>query len=461
MHDEQIFRSMITQDLEDAAMEGILHVKALGACGAEAFMSVSRSRKAKVQNGALEDLTSSKRGGLGVRVLRHGTKGIQAGSATTTDMTRRDLKDIFQQAWELSALGDEDPWVRQEAEQKGVDDLPSRFDARAEALKPADRIERAHLLEEAARKASPKVCAVRDSSWADGSGAGLLLTDKGIRTPGIASSCSASIELAAEHDNDRQAAWHWDMGRHPDSFSIEAIGSEAARKAEAKLNPRQLPAGKYPVVLHPEVVVDLFGIVVSMLNAESVLRGRSLFADKIGQTIASPLLTLIDDGRLPEGLGSSPWDGEGVPTQRNVLIQDGVLISYLHNLRTAAEMGVPATANASRGTTGNPGITIFNLFPKAGTKRAEGIITQAHDGVMITEIMGLHTVNPVSGDMSVGASGLRIRNGSLEESVDRMTFAGNLRDMLLNITEVGSDLRWYGASAGLTILLEEMTLGGS
>lgn len=461
MHDEQIFRSMISQSLEEAVMEGIEYAKTLGACGAEAFLSVSRSRRAKVQNGALEDLTASKRGGLGARVLRQGPNGIQVGSTTTTDLTRRDVKDLFQQAWELSALGDEDPWVCQEPEQKGIDNLPSHYDARIEALKPADRIERAHLLEEIARKTSPKVCAVRDSSWADGSGAGLLLTDKGIRTPGVASSCSASIELAAEHDNDRQAAWHWDMGWHPESFSIEAIGREAAQKAEAKLNPRQLPAGKYPVVLHPEVAVDLLGIVAGMLDAESVLRGRSLFAEKICQAIASPLLTFLDDGRLPDGLGSSPWDGEGVPTRRNVLIQDGVLSSYIHNLRTAAEMGVATTANASRGTAGNPGITTFNLFPVPGTKSRESIIAQVQDGVLITEIMGLHTVNPVSGDLSVGASGIRIRNGSLEESVDRMTFAGNLRDLLLNIAEIGSDLRWYGASAGLTILLEEMTLGGS
>ena len=450
---------MIPEDLEDAVTEGIRYAKMLGACGAEAYLSVSRSRRAKAQNGALEDLTRSKRGGLGVRVLRREAGGIRIGSATTTDLSRRDVTDLFKRAWELSSLGDADPWIRQAAPE-GADNLPSRFDASIEALTAEDRIKRAHLLEEAARSASPRVCAVRDSTWADGSGASLLLTDKGVRTPDMASTCSASIELAAEWDDDRQASWHWDMGRRPESINIEAIGREAAKKAEQKLKPKQLPAGNYPVVLHPEVTVDILGIVVSMLSAESVLKGRSLFADKLDSAIASPLLTLIDDGRMPDGLGTSPWDGEGVPTRRNILIRDGVLASYLHNLRTAAEMGVAATANASRGTAGNPGITTFNLFPQAGTKSAESIIASVKDGVMITEIMGLHTVNPVSGDMSVGASGIRIRDGVLEESVDRMTFAGNLRDLLLRIVEVGSDLRWYGSSAGLTMLLEEVALGG-
>ncbi|MDR1841208.1 MAG: TldD/PmbA family protein [Holophagales bacterium] len=449
---------MISQELEDAVTTGVRYVKTLGACGAEAYLSVSRSRRAKSQNGVLEDLTRSKRGGLGVRVLRQGPDGIRVGSATTSDLSRRDVKDLFKQAWELSSLGDEDPWIRQ-ADPEGADDLPSRFDASTELLTAEDRVRRARLLEEAARNASPRVCAVRDSSWADGSGASLLLTDKGVRALDMASTCSASIELAAEWDDDRQAACHWDIGRSPDSINIEAVGREAAKKAEQKLKPKQLPAGKYTVALHPEVSVDMLGIVASMLNAESVLRGRSLFADKLDSAIASPLLTLIDDGRMPYGLGTAPWDGEGVPTRRNVLIQDGVLASYLHNLRTAAEMGATTTANASRGTTG-AGITTFNLFPLAGAKNAESIITQVKDGVMITEIMGLHTVNPVSGDMSVGASGIRIRNGTLEESVDRMTFAGNLRDLLLSIVEVGSDLRWYGSSAGLTMLLEEVTLGG-
>ncbi|MBP1629101.1 MAG: putative pmbA protein, partial [Holophagaceae bacterium] len=235
----------------------------------------------------------------------------------------------------------------------------------------------------------------------------------------------------------------------------------AALKGERKLRPQALPAGKYPVVLHPEVAVDLLGVIAGMLSAESVLKQRSLFAGKLGQRIASPLLTLVDDGRLPEGLGSEPWDGEGLPTRRNVLLQDGVLQTYLHTLKTAAEMGVAPTGTAGRGLGSNPGVTTYNLFPKAGGQTPEQLYALAGNGVLITEIMGLHTVDPVSGDLSVGASGVRIRNGELAESVDRLTIAGNLRDFLTRIAALGSDLRWYGSQAGLSILLEEMALGGA
>jgi PmbA protein len=456
----EVFRSFLSSDLETKLASGLAGAMAGGACGAEAFVSVSRSRRARVQNGALEDLSTSKRGGLGIRVLREGPKGIRTGIATTTDLARPDFAELFQQAWELSALGDEDPWIRQ-ASPSGADDLPTRYDARAEALRPEDRIQRAMDLEAEARRASAKVCAVREATWADGAGASLLLTDKGVRAFDLGSSCSASIELAVEQDGDRQAAWHWDMGRHPEAFALADIGREAALKGERKLKPASLPAGRYPVVLHPEVAVDLLGIIASMLSAESVLRKRSLFAGKLGETIASPLLTLIDDGRLPGGLGSEPWDAEGLPTRRNVLIENGVLKTYLHTLRSAAEMGAEPTASAGRGLGSNPGITTFNLFPTQGGRSAEELYREAGEGVLLTEIMGLHTVDPVSGDLSVGASGVRIRGGGLAEPVDKLTFAGNLRDLLTRIVAVGSDLRWYGSSAGLSLLLEDISLGGA
>ena len=453
---EPVFRSFISTTLEQRLQDGIRHALKVGADGAEAFVTVSRGCKAKVQNGALEDLSTSKRGGLGVRVLRDGRTGI----ATTSNLSRDHFEDLFEQALELSALGDQDPWLCQ-AESSGADDLPSRYDARVETLDAEQRIASALTLEAEARKASAKISAVREAAWADGAGATLLLTQKGVRAFDLGSSCSASIELAVQDGEDRQAAWHWDVQRGPDAINLAAIGREAALKGERKLNPIALPSGKYPVVLHPEVAVDLLGLVAGMLSAEAVLKQRSLFAGKLGETIASPLLTLIDDGRLPRGLGSEPWDGEGLPTRRNVLLEKGVLKTYLHTLKTAAEMKCAPTANAGRGTGSNPGVTTFNLFPETGGQPPEALYRLAEGGVLITEIMGLHTVNPVSGDLSVGASGLRIRNGMPCEAVDRLTFAGNLRDFLTRIVALGNDLTWYGSQAGLTILLEEMALGGA
>jgi PmbA protein len=460
MSDPTVFRTFVGEALEAGLRSGIDHAVQLGAQGAEAFVTVSRGRRAKVQNGILQDLTASKRGGVGVRVLRAAPRGLQVGIATSTDLTRADFRDLFDQAWQLSALGDPDPWMRQ-AEPEGDDDLPSRYDRRGDALTPDQRIGNALALEQEARRASPRVVAVREATWADGAGASLLLTQKGVRAFDVASTCSASIELAVAEGADRQAAWHWDIARHPEALDLAAIGREAARKGERKLKPSRLPSGRYAVVLHPEVTVDLLGLVAGMLSAEAVLKGRSLFAGKLGQPIASSLLTLVDDGRLPDGLGTEPWDGEGLSTRRNVLLDHGVLTTYLHTLKTAAEMGVAPTATAGRGTGSNPGVTTFNLFPRIGQHTPAELHRMAKDGVLITDIMGLHTVDPVSGDLSVGASGVRIRGGELAESLDRMTFAGNLRDFLTRIVAMGEDLHWYGSSAGLSLLLEDISLGGA
>lgn len=441
--------------------QGISHALTLGADGAEAYVSVSRTRRAKVQNGVLDDLSVSKRGGLGLRVMREG----RCGSVTTTDLARTCFEDLFEQAFALAAFGDPDPWLRQmDPSPRGA--LPATFEPNLEALSPEARIQKAHALENAARSASSKVSAVREAAWEDGCEASLLLTQRGVRADDLGSFCSANIELAVDSGSDRQAAWHSESARTPNALNLDAMGQEATRKALQKLNPMPLPSGRYPVVLHPEVTAELFGLIGEMLSGEAVLKGRSRFAGCLGQRIASSQLTLMDDGRLilPDGrpaLGTAPWDGEGVPTQRTVLVQSGELCSFLHTLRSAAEMGCAPTGNAVRGLSGNPEVGTFNLYPEPGSWTPAALFREAGTGVYITEIMGLHTVDPVSGELSLGASGLCIRDGALAEAVDRFTLSGNLLDFLTRIVGVGNDLRWFGTTAGLSLLLEEMALGGA
>jgi PmbA protein len=459
MSDQKLFRTFLSEALESRLQDGIQRALKLGAFGAEAFVSISNSHKAKVQNGNIQDLSTSKRGGLGVRVLRNGNKGLRTGIATTTDLTRDNFLDLFTQAWQLSALVDEDRWIRQ-AEPSGCDDIPSRYNQNCSNMTTKERIQFAITLEEEARSASTKVSSVRESAWTDGTGVDLLLTQRGVRTHNLVSSCYASIELAVTDDGDRQAAWHWDLARNPADINLRAIGHEAVKKGELKLKPSRLTSGKYTVILHPEVTAEILSLVAMMLSANAVLKGKSIFANKINEPVASKLLTLIDDRRMAGGFGSTPWDGEGLPTRKNVLIEDGVLRTYLQTLKTAAEMNSAPTGSASRGIGNNPHAATFNLFPKPGTQSPEELYQIIGEGILITDMMGLHTVNPVSGDLSVGACGVRIRGGALAESVDRITLAGNLKDFLTKILALGNDLRWYGNNAGLSLLLEDISLGG-
>lgn len=460
MLDEPVFRTFLSEALENKLKDGIQYALNLGAAGAEAFINVSHSHKAKIQNGKLQDLSTSKRGGLGVRVMRAGKSGMRTGIATSTSLTNDNFHELFAQAWQLSELGDDDHWIRQ-AEPYGIDNLPSRYDQQCSSITAEDRIQYAINLETEARNASNKVYSVRESAWADGVGISLLLTQKGVRAYNLVSSCSASIDLVVDDNKDRQSAWHWEIGRNPSGIDLKAIGQEATKKGELKLNPSRLASGRYTVILHPEVTLEILGLIAGMLSAEAVLKQKSLFANKLHEPIAPSLLTLIDDGHMIGGLGSKPWDDEGLPTRKNILIENGILCTYLHTLKTSAEMNLQPTSNAGRSIGSNPHITTFNLYPKMGDKSVKELYGLANNGVLITDIMGLHTVNPVSGDLSVGASGIRIRNGELAESVDRMTLAGNLKDFLNRITALGNDLRWYGNNAGLSMLLDDISIGGS
>ncbi|MGB9793241.1 MAG: metallopeptidase TldD-related protein, partial [Thermacetogeniaceae bacterium] len=211
----------------------------------------------------------------------------------------------------------------------------------------------------------------------------------------------------------------------------------------------------------PYVVTNFLGLIASTLLADAVQKGRSLFAGRIGQRVASEGVTIVDDGTLPGGLMSSPFDGEGVPSQKTILIANGELLGFLHNSYTGRREGVPSTGNAKRASFKSPpevGITNFYLAP--GEKNPQEIIEKTEKGFYVTEVMGMHTANPVSGDFSVGAAGIWIENGELTIPVRGMVIAGNILELLMNVDMVGSDLRFFIGTGAPTIRVAGLTVSG-
>jgi PmbA protein len=192
---------------------------------------------------------------------------------------------------------------------------------------------------------------------------------------------------------------------------------------------------------------------------DSVYRGASFLAGKLGEKIAGANVNIIDDGTIPGGFGTAPFDGEGIPTRRTVVVENGILKSYLLNTYTARKLGLETTANASRGLAGTPGIGPGNYFLQPGTKTPKQIIADIKDGLYVTEFMG-HGSNLVTGDYSRGASGMWIVNGELAYPVEEITVAGNLKEMFNNISEIGSDLEFRGSMASPTIRIDGLTVGG-
>src|SRR5262249_38100305 len=237
------------------------------------------------------------------------------------------------------------------------------------------------------------------------------------------------------------------------------VGKVASERALRRLGARKVKTQHVPVILDPLVANSILQHIFEGVNGDSVYRGASFLAGKLGQKVASANVTVVDDGTMVGGFGSSPFDGEGIPTRRTVVIDNGVLSSYVLNTYTAKKLGLETTGNASRGLAGTPGIGPGNYFLQPGAKTPRQLIADVKEGLYVTEFLGMG-VNLVTGDYSRGASGLWISSGELTYPVEEITVAGNLKDMFMNIPEIANDLEFRGAIASPTIRIDGLTVGG-
>jgi PmbA protein len=254
--------------------------------------------------------------------------------------------------------------------------------------------------------------------------------------------------------------WSTSARRIVDLESPESIGQEAARRALRRLGARRVPTQQVPIVFAPEVARSLIGHLFEAASGDSIWRSASFLAGQLGETVAAPGITLIDDHTmiLPSGVGgfgTSPFDGEGLPARRTVVVQDGVLQTYLLNTYTARKLKMRSTGNASRG-----GIGAGNLYLQPGTQTPEEMIAAIPNGFYVLSLMGFGA-NLVTGDYSRGASGLWIENGELAYAVEEVTVSGNLREMLKSITAVGDDLIFRGSVTSPTVRVDGMTVAGA
>jgi PmbA protein len=237
------------------------------------------------------------------------------------------------------------------------------------------------------------------------------------------------------------------------------VGRKAAERAVRRLGARKVPTQKVPVVFDPRVARSLLQNIFEAVSGESIYRQSSFLTDRLGERIGSELLTVVDDSTIPGLFGSSPFDDEGVTSRRTVILERGVLKSYLLNCYTARKLGLKTTGNAARGITGNATVGHGNFFLESGTHSPESIVQSVKNGYYVTELMGFG-VNVVTGDYSRGASGLWIENGELAYAVSEVTISGNLKQMLMDLEAVGNDLEFRGATASPTLLIREMTVSG-
>jgi PmbA protein len=335
------------------------------------------------------------------------------------------------------------------------------------SLSGPERIEWARRAEAAALAADPRITNSDGGSFDAATGRKVLANSRGFVGSYRSSYAGVSVApLAMDANGAMQRDGWWSSARRlNDLESPEAVGKEAARRTLRRLGARRVQTQRVPIVFAPEVARSLLGSVFEAASGDAVWRGASFLAGRLGEPIAAPSLTIVDDNTmlLPSGaggFGSSPFDGEGLPSRRTVVVEAGVLRAYLLNTYSARKLGLKSTHNASRGLAGTPGIGCGNLYLEPGTQTPEEILAAIPAGLYVTGLMGFG-VNVVTGDYSRGATGLWIENGQLTHAVEEVTVAGNLAEMLKNVTAIGSDLEFRGAVASPTLRIDGMTIAGA
>ena len=451
--------SQLETDLKEVAQDVVRRAMQGGASAAECVIREGDEFSTVVRLGQVETLKESGSKAIGIRVFN----GQRAASTYSSDFSRSGLDRMLNSALELSRITSEDPFSglpdpSQLGQISGDLDL---YSSDVYSLPGEERISYARRAEKAAIDTDARIKNSEGGSFDAATGHKIFANSLGFLGEYRRSYCSvAAVPIAQDDRGNMQRDFWFSVARNLGRLeSPESVGKTAAERTLRRLGARKVKTAQVPIVFDPMVANSILDHIFEGVNGDSVYRGASFLAGKLGQKIASANVTIVDDGTIPGGFGTSPFDGEGIPTRRTVVVENGVLKSYLLNTYTAKKLKLQTTANASRGLAGTPGIGPGNYFLQAGTKTPQEIIAGIPEGLYVTEFLG-HGVNLVTGDYSRGASGLWISGGELTYPVEEITVAGNLKDVFMNISEIGNDLIFRGAVASPTIRIDGLTVGG-
>ncbi len=430
---------------------------AQGADEAEVYVKASKNLGIEVKGREIETLESSMTAGYGVRVI----KNKQLGFSYSTDPA--EMSRVVDAALSVAQYAEPDenlgfPLPLQAA---AVD----IFDSRIASITGDEAIEYVMRVEKAALDTDGRIKKVRKAAGDFGTSDTHIVNSRGIDGFYSATGCSAHITVVAEEGSESQMGSDYEGSRFLDDSAFERVGRNAAKKALELLGAKKIAPTKGFIILDSSVAVEFLGILAFALSSESVQKGKSMLSGKKGEQVISPLLNIIDNGLLAGKLGSKPFDGEGVPSTHKALIEKGVLMGYLYNTYTAKKDGVRSTGNASRGGAfGLPGVGPTNLYIEPSlpghAQAFEKLLKSIDKGLYVTETMGMHTANPVSGEFSVGISGLWIEDGAARCPVKEAAISGNVLELFRQAVMIGDDLRFYGNIGASSILIEAINISG-
>jgi PmbA protein len=429
----------------------------------EAFLTHEREFQVKAFEGEVESLSSAEPRGAGIRVFKHGRVGF----AYTTDLSEPGLDAILDlartnadYATEDDAVGVADGW-----DGSAPEDVPGLVDEAQTAVAPDDKTAFAVELDRLTRAVDPRIRTVEEAVYADSDTEVAIATSSGIAGSYRRTDAWCYVFAIATEGDDTQVGFDIDLGRGLANLDAAALAESAAQRALSVLGASKIPSARMPVILDPYTAGQFLGVVGGALTGEAVQKGKSLFAGRLGERVAANNVVLVDDGRAQGAPGSAPWDAEGVATGTTEVIRDGVLAGFLYDSTSARREGKGSTGNAARaGFKSAPYPAPSNLaFAPTGESAAD-IRARAATALLVRDLHGVHSgANPISGDFSVGATGILLENGDESKPVKEVTIAAPMLEILARIEAVGDDRRWLpfgGSLGGATTFVSEMTVGG-
>lgn len=434
--------------------------KKLGADEAEVYSSSVKQLKIDVLDGKLEALDNIETSGIAVRVI----KDKKMGFAYTGDIEDESMEQALTSALENSKSSAADEFNRF-AESGKQNVRLELVDPQIQKANVRDKIELTMNVEKSARSFDAKVKKTEKISYEDSIASTIIANSKGVAVSYQKSVCGLYADVIAEANGEMESGSWLQFATKFARLNAEEVGKVAAKKAVVMLGAKPEKSGRASIVFSPYAAATILAVLSQALSAEFVQKGKSLFVNSVGKPVASRKFTLTDSGILPDQPGSSPYDDEGTPAGETLVIQDGFLKGFLYDSYTAGKEKRASTGNSFRGSfMSRPDISPSNLYVKPGLKDKDAMIAHLDKGFLVEEVMGAHTINPISGDFSIGFSGFFIDGGVLSRPVRSMTISANVLDLLTHFEEAGSDLMFFPMSGSVgspSLLISNLSVSGS
>lgn len=423
----------------------------------EIFYSSQNGLSIEVKDGRVDAFKVSSNEGVGLRVI----KDKRIGFSFTSFLSKDPLNELVENAITGSKGVTADEFLCLPLPQKTAAEKPLLFDSTLARISEEDKIQKAINLEQAAKDFDRRVTKIRKAGYSESFFHARFLNSAGIDEDNSATFISSSVTVVAEEKGEAQMGWEMDMSHFVKDVDMEKIGRDAAKRAVDMLGARTIKTVKCPVLIENIIVSEFLELIAPSFYADNVSKGKSMLKDKKDTKVFNEKVTIWDDGLLPNGWGTSQYDGEGVPRQKTCLVDKGICAGFLYDTYWAKRAGAASTGNAARHNFKSfSNIGISNLYLEKGDTDFNGLLKSMENGFLLTNILGAHTANPITGDFSFGASGFLIEGGKISYPVRGAAISGNMLHIFSNVEAAGSDMRFLGSIGAPSLVISEMEISG-